>query len=125
MKSRTLAFALLALGSVVLASACSVGVSAGPDVCLAEGEACAVDSDCCSGICDSAGFCATSSVVVVQCAEDNVACNTDADCCSFLCASDGFCGLPTTSCNLDNEPCNTDADCCSDLCASDGFCGIP
>ena len=95
MKSRTLAFALVVVGTIVLGSACAV--DAGP----------------------------AGGTVLVTCSDDNVACNVDVDCCSYYCASDGFCGAPLVACTLDNDPCATDHECCSDICAPDGYCGIP
>ncbi len=92
MSSRTLAFTLLALSSVVLASACSVSAGIDPDIvtCADEGSDCGSDADCCSNACGSDGTCSGPD----NCTLDNDACAADEDCCSMICASDGFCGLP-------------------------------
>jgi hypothetical protein len=97
MKLRTLAFSLLAAGSVVLASACTVttttpaiGGDPDPVTCTPEGADCGSDAECCSDSCGSDNVC----VDVDNCTLDNDACDADEDCCSMICASDGFCGLP-------------------------------
>ena len=80
----------------------------GAETCAAQGGACAVDGDCCRGVCDD-GSCVT------PCMEDGATCQANTDCCSGTCGADGMCA-PSAGCAPIGELCATDAECCSSLC---------
>ena len=78
------------------------------ECCLANGDQCSADTDCCIGSCD-----ADSGVCCISAGE---ACTVDGDCCSGNCAAGtGVCCISTGS------ACTADAECCSGIC--DAFTG--
>ncbi len=75
--------------------ACSDGVTccrgsclAGICGCVSANAVCQLNSDCCSGLCQSSGRCGCS-------ASGGTPCATDADCCSMLACVGGLCSMPS------------------------------
>jgi hypothetical protein len=112
-------------GSVCVGGENSSGVDGLP-CCLANGEGCSGDYDCCDGLC-SGGACASSgstscsAALGSRCATvATCGCSTDDDCCQE--ATGAVCSLsaytsPSKRCCLNTGiPCGGDADCCSGTC---------
>ncbi|MFO0760698.1 MAG: hypothetical protein U0359_29740 [Byssovorax sp.] len=92
--------------------ACVAGACA---ACLAEGAACAIDSDCCDHLpC-------LDHVCHKLCSVPGGACAIDADCCDGKTCEKGVCGDPPP-CTPDGQPCLTGAECCGMSCYK-GSCG--
>jgi hypothetical protein len=103
--------------------ACAAGLCAATQNCGLDGDACSADGDCCSGVCAVDGSCGfPANVVQIQCVGDGDACLDSGDCCNNLCDAKGTCDSSQT-CTLDNYECGADAECCTNICGADGFCG--
>jgi hypothetical protein len=81
--------------------------------CIEDNSPCDVAVDCCSGICDTDGYCGIAGAFA--CSVDGDPCSTDADCCAFVC-NGGVCDASVGSCLDDNSDCTADSDCCSGNC---------
>lgn len=78
--------------------------------CSSDGRACAVNSDCCSDLCDG-GRCTTGE----GCALVGAACTGDTDCCAGACTGD-VCVPPPVDCASLGEACANAGACCSGNC---------
>lgn len=88
--------------------------------CVAEGEACAADTDCCEGIC-CAGFCRNIECCIDE-EDPNARCPEGTSCFEGVCDSvDGTCGVLGDPCDIANE----NADCCNGLVCFEAICDNP
>ncbi len=99
--------------------------------CKTAGNACTMDTDCCSQKCDlTTHTCATPSSIS-YCTQVGDICFHDNECCTGVCsiangATAGTCANITTSCKVDGLICNgcsTSPRCCSSYCAPFGAAG--
>jgi hypothetical protein len=81
--------------------------------CLADGETCEFNAQCCSGLCLQA----TGGGLVCGrgCLENGLACTSSAECCLGICNAQGVCG-PEAGCTPDGQACTANVDCCSGFC---------
>jgi hypothetical protein len=84
-------------------------------MCLATGEACEEDAECCGGVCRSDGVCG-----LTECSPEGGTC--EAPCCDDL-PCDQNTGLCSSICADFEEPCDADEDCCEQACI-DAACGV-
>ena len=85
--------------------------------CVPAMELCEVANACCSGACNTEGFCICNF-------EPGAPCGTSVDCCPVLglACRDGAC---VEDCRDDTEPCGARSDCCSGNCNTAGYCAPP
>ena len=98
-------------GNSVVTQVTGPGGPGGPG-CHQGQAACAVDADCCSGLC--AGGVCTCGDLAAPCANDN-------ECCSSFACTGGTC---TLGCRADGAACLAGQDCCGGDCIA-GVCGPP
>lgn len=81
--------------------------------CTALGDACTLDNECCTGLCDDE---------CVRCLDNGSAkdCDNNDDCCSSFCDDDGECAPAPAVCLVLDDPCTEDSECCTGNCNSDG-----
>ncbi|NMC69844.1 MAG: hypothetical protein GYA57_07215 [Myxococcales bacterium] len=84
--------------------------------CIADGQACTFNDECCCGLCaaDASGarVCCPGGIT---CVPVDGPCTADVDCCDGYCVA-GSCTSDERPCVPYAGPCTTDADCCSDYC---------
>ena len=108
---------------------CSPGDSgclcATPAECVAQGEACSVDAECCNNLCDKPGDGPGTCANPGSCLPAGEPCGTEGfngSCCSTVCLDTGtgarcqFLG----GCRVQDELCTSDAECCSGACNQAG-----
>ena len=134
MRTYLLTLAVLAIGGLTPGCGCNhntgVGDMLGTDTdggedmtavvpvdggCFTGGNACSVNTECCSGVCDPAMHICT----VAACAANGSTCVNPTDCCGLNCAG-GTCS--SMACVSDNQPCTAGGNsCCSQQC-DNGTC---
>jgi hypothetical protein len=86
-----------------------------PDTCLALGEECFQDRDCCDPNICSENLCSSP-----DCGGDGVGCEDSGDCCGILECVSGAC---QQTCGFSGDDCSGDGDCCETFaCHQHGFC---
>lgn len=76
--------------------------------CLADGQDCSLNAQCCAGVCKDDG---TGNLKCGSCSTAGQACGANSDCCMGCCDS-GTCGDCPTNCLPLGSLCSTGSDCC-------------
>ncbi|HTA89047.1 MAG TPA: hypothetical protein VK745_05715, partial [Polyangiaceae bacterium] len=131
------------------ASGSSTGGTASNGTCRAVGDTCQSGTECCSGVCDPASGCVSTTTTcaasgdackvgtdccslscvgekcsAAQCVSDGAACASDDSCCSGTCGADKTCTPLNDSCKTAGNTCAGNADCCSGLCDASKHCAL-
>jgi hypothetical protein len=92
----------------------SAGIDASDEVCVALGDPCVGDGECCENRCEGA------VCVPEDCLSQGFACEEGSDCCSMTCNEDSLCEATVIpgDCETFGGSCSMDSDCCSDNCVN-------
>jgi len=80
--------------------------------CKADGQACALSTDCCEGHCDGTNVCAAAPA---PCQPNGRPCSAGGECCTNFCNTTDMCDDHPSPCKLSGLACTSTSQCCAPL----------